>query len=348
MIGMVESSADDPPISIIVIVKNAARTVRDLLDSLMKLDYADDKIEIIVVDGNSTDGTRKIVEEYPTLLVEEEGRGQNAARNTGIRKSRGEIIAFTDGDCVVPPDWARSIAKNFRSPSVGFVGGSVEGHNKEAFLSEYLDETFFPAKPGFRERKEATGLNLLQFPAGCNMAFRRQALEKINFFDERIRYGFEDLDPVEQLGSRGFRIVLDPDVFIWHKHRTSLKALLKQHFNYGRGGALIIIYRRGSRLARWLTTYLFSTTFAISLLVMMVATWLILNHMLPIQLIYRLGLAAFMIVMAFYIKTAIQTHSLRKLILYPALDFIRGFFFTLGGITQLLKTMIVERPAARE
>ena len=339
---MVESSVDDPSISIIVPVKNAAGTVKNLLDSLMELDYDKDKLEIIVVDGNSTDETREIVEAYPVTLIEEEGRGLNAARNTGIRWSNGEIIAFTDADCVVPPDWAKSIAKNFLDPFVGFVGGLVKGYNKDDFLSIYMDETFFQVKPGFRRRKETTNLNLLQFPAGCNMAFRRHALEKIDFFDERIYYGFDDLDPVEQLGSKGFRIVLDPEVFIWHQHRTSLKELLKQHFKYGRGGALLIVYKRASRLARWFTTYLFSTTFAISTLITMVTTGLILNLMLPIQFITASGLAAFMLVMSFYIKTAVRTHSLRKLILYPILDFARGFCFTFGGIIQFFKMIIGE------
>jgi len=337
---MVEPSAQDPSISIIVPVKNAARTVRDLLDSLLKLDYDRERLEIIVVDGKSTDGTKEIVGECPVTLIEEEGRGLNAARNTGVRRSKGEIIAFTDGDCVVPPDWARSIAKNFRDPSVSFVGGFVEGYNKDDFLSTYMDETFFQAKPGFRSRSEATDLTLLQFPAGCNMAFRRHALEKINFFDERIYYGFDDLDPVERLGNKGFRIVLDPDVLVWHQHRTTLRGMLRQHFNYGRGGALLIIYKRTSRLAHWFTTYLVSTTLAISLVVMMVATGLILKHLLPLQLISLLALAAFTLLMVFYIKTAVRTRSLWKLFLYPILDFARGFVFTFGGIIQFFRAII--------
>jgi glycosyltransferase involved in cell wall biosynthesis len=74
-------SSDNPTIAVIVPVRNMARTVKDLLDSLMKLDYDDDKLEIIFVDGNSADGTREIIGEYPVKLVDEEGRGLNAARN---------------------------------------------------------------------------------------------------------------------------------------------------------------------------------------------------------------------------------------------------------------------------
>jgi len=71
-------------LSIIVPVLNMAKTIRALMESLMKLDYDEDKLEIIVVDGDSNDGTKEIIEEYPVRLVQQEGKGLNAARNTGI------------------------------------------------------------------------------------------------------------------------------------------------------------------------------------------------------------------------------------------------------------------------
>ena len=333
------SRSDDPSISVIVPVKNSVSTIRDLLDSLMELDYNEDLLEIIVVDGDSNDGTRKIVGEYPVFLVDEEGKGVNAARNTGIKWSSGEIIAFTDGDCVVPPDWARNIAKNLRDPNVSFVGGPVEGYDKKSFLSIYLDETFFQVKPGSRWRSEATDLLLLQFPAGCNMAFRRHALEKVNFFDERIAFGFDDLDPIEKLGSRGFRIIMDPDVTILHKHRTSLCQVLRQHFNYGRGGALLAIHKRSSKLASWFTAYLFTSTFALSLIAALIYSGLILDYGLLIHLGIGLLSLGFLLLTTLYVEIALSERSLRKLILYPALDFVRGLCFTSGGLTQLLREL---------
>jgi len=336
---MGQSQDEDPLISIIVPVKNSARTVRDLMDSLMKLDYDRDKLEIIVVDGRSSDGTRKIVSDYPVLLVDEEGRGLNAARNTGIRWSTGQIIAYTDGDCVVPPDWAHAIVKNFRDPSVSFVGGLVRGYDPEGFLSNYMDETFFNAKPVFRWRREETNLSLLNFPAGCNMAFKRSALDKVNYFDERIDHGFDDLDPVEKLCSRGFKIVLDPEVSVNHQHRTSLREMLRQHFKYGRGGTLLIIAKRASKLAGWFTSYLITSTFAISAEIFLIFFGIWLKSWWPIWLGVNFAAIIFAILMTFYIETAFRTRSLSKLILYPALDVARGIFFTLGGIAQLFKEL---------
>ena len=93
-----------PSVTVVVPVRNGAQTIQPLLESLQKLDYDRNTVEVIVVDGNSTDKTREIVKKYPVKLVVEEKKGLNLARNIGIKSSNGEIIAFTDSDCIVPPN----------------------------------------------------------------------------------------------------------------------------------------------------------------------------------------------------------------------------------------------------
>jgi glycosyltransferase involved in cell wall biosynthesis len=329
-----------PSLSIVVPVKNVAHTIRDLMESLMKLEYEKDKIEIIIVDGNSTDGTKEIVQEYPVTLVEQEGEGLNAARNTGIKYSIGDIIAYTDGDCVIPPSWAQAIAENFLDPNVSFVGGTIEGYNNENWVSEYMDNTFFQVTPGFQWRIETLDLKLLQFPAGANMAFRRNALARIKFFDENITYGFDDLQPVEELGFKGFRIVLDPDVKVWHQHRTNLIALFKQHFNYGRGGTLLIIHKRVSRLAKWFASYLILTTFMLSIFTFTLYLGIKLNHILPYQISLGSLWFIFTIIMFYYVPSSFRSRRFWKIIVYPSLDILRGLFFTFGGIFQLFRSLV--------
>ncbi|MCW4048459.1 MAG: glycosyltransferase [Candidatus Bathyarchaeota archaeon] len=328
-----------PSLSIIVPVMNMVRTIGDLLESLMDIDYDKDKLEIIIVDGNSRDGTREIIEEYPVTLVQQEGRGLNAARNTGIKYSSGDIIAYTDGDCVVPRDWAKAIVENFRDPSVGVVGGIMEGYDKSDLLSNYIDETFFQVTPGFRYRIETTDLRLMQFPAGANMAFRRSALARVSFFDENITYGFDDLQPVEALGFKGFRIVLDPSVNIRHQHRSNIWALMKQHFNYGRGGTLLVIHKRTSLLASWFASYLIFTMSALGIFTFLLYLGIRLRHPMPFNIVLGSFGIFTSFIMIYYLPISVLGGKIWKLFAYPVLDILRGFAFTCGGVYQLFKSL---------
>jgi glycosyltransferase involved in cell wall biosynthesis len=331
-----------PSLSIIIPVLNMDRTIRATLDSLMKLDYPQDKLEIIVVDGKSKDNTSKIIKEYPVLLIDQEGKGLNAARNTGIKYSTGEILAYTDGDCVVPRNWAKKIVGNFEDPFIGFVGGTMEGYDRRSILSNYMDESLFQSKPGFRIRIETTDLKLLQFPAGANMAFRRKALARVSFFDENITYGFDDLQPVEAMGLKGFRIVLDPEVNILHQHRSTMRELLKQHFNYGRGGSLLIIHKRASILASWYAAYLISTLALLSVLSFLLYIGFKINHPMPFNLAYGLVGIYWVLNTLYYLPVSIRSGKIWKIIIYPALDILRGFAFTFGGLYQMVQSLILK------
>lgn len=342
MINIMVKMSEYPSLSIIVPVLNMGKTIRDTLESLMHIDYPKEKYEVIVVDGNSKDDTRKIVKEYPVKLVDQEGTGLNAARNTGIKHSSGEILAYTDGDCVVPPNWAKRIVKNFTEPLIGFVGGTMEGYDKANILSNYMDESLFQSTPGFRIRIETNDLKLMQFPAGANMAFRRRALERVKFFDENITYGFDDLQPVEAMGFKGFRIVLDPEVNILHQHRSTLKDLMKQHFNYGRGGSLLVIHKRASILASWYAAYLISTLAIISILSFLLYIGFKIDHPMPFNLASGILGLYWTFNAIYYLPISLQTGKPWKILVYPALDILRGIAFTFGGLYQMIESLLLK------
>ncbi len=93
-------------ISIIVPVHNNEMTIDSLLDSLLNQSYPNDKYEIIMVDNNSSDNTRKIISNYPVTLLDEQNiQSSYAARNRGVRGAKGKILAFTDGDCIPDRYW---------------------------------------------------------------------------------------------------------------------------------------------------------------------------------------------------------------------------------------------------
>ncbi len=327
----------EPNVSIIVPVLNAEATIADLLDSIEEIDYDKQKLEVIIVDGGSTDKTRGIIRKYPVKLITEKRRGLNIARNTGFKNSRGEIILFTDSDCVIPPDWVRKTVRNFEDPRVGCVGGTVSRHGND-FLSRYADESLMPVLRRFRKREVLANVKPpLHYPAGCNMAFRRAFIEEAKGFDEQILYGFDEDELIERICSSGCNLILDREAVIKHQHRATLKSLLKQTFNYGRGGALLLKKRRAKdNISRWIL---------ISILFFMI--WLILGTSFAIlaTVVSTVFLAPFLLMtvvplcllVLFYAYRGLREKEAAMPFAYPPLDVLRLFAFCIGGIYELTR-----------
>lgn len=328
-----------PKVSVIVPVKNGAAYIQGLLDSLMDVDYEKDKLEVVVVDGNSTDNTREIVSQYPVKLLLEERPGLNAARNTGIKHSSGEIIAFTDADCIVPKNWIRSIVDCFRNPEVGCVGGNVLRYY-DNFLSYYADESILPVMRVFKKREM---LNYVKppegFPAGCNMAIRRETLEKAGLFDERIRYGYDEDELAERICKAGYKMVLDPEVLVKHKHRPKLSELLKQHFNYGKGAGLMLRMGVKSIFSKWFRICIMSF-FAFGLIILLLAIHTLLTGALTSKIILLVLLLLPPVgLMTFYGYKTIKKGDKKygRIFVYPFIDIARALAFIFGVIYQLFK-----------
>ena len=328
----------EPAVSIIVPVRNGEATISTLLKSLLKLNYPKEKLDFQVVDGNSTDKTWEVVKQYPVKLVTQSGTGLNAARNTGIKNSKSEIVAFTDSDCVVPEDWVRNIAKNFKDLRVGCVGGSIKGYNGD-FLSDYADNSFMPVLRIFKKREVLDSVRLLQrYPAGCNMAFRRKALEAAGDFDESIRHAFDEDELVERVCRAGYRMVLDPDCLVLHKHRSSVKELWKQNFRYGRGiGFLLRKKKTRDTIAKWAFLNLLGCLSWFSLgviLVLLVLTsgWRTF-YILPLSLV----LAPFVGLNMVYARRTLKNGQHSRIVVYPFIDMLRLSAFSIGEIYQLLR-----------
>jgi cellulose synthase/poly-beta-1,6-N-acetylglucosamine synthase-like glycosyltransferase len=329
-----------PPVSIIVPVRNGESTIEPLLESIQRLDYDKNKLEVIVVDGNSTDKTRNLVKKYPVKLILEKKYGLNAARNAGINNSNGEVVAFTDSDCIVSRNWIRKIVENFKDPRVSCVGGSAKGHDND-FVSEYADNSIIPLMPFFKKREERNMIRpFLHHPAGCNMAFRRKAFKQVGFFDENIHYGFDEVEFAERVCKAGYKMVLDPNPLVWHKHRSTIKELLKQNFNYGRGSGVLLKRRRGAKNVVSTWSFLSLAGFITWLLIIGAMTLLSITTNLIIFQILLFGFTAtpLLALMAFYLYKALENKHYERILIYPFIDFLRGFSFFCGQIYQLFKS----------
>jgi GT2 family glycosyltransferase len=220
-----------PKISVVVAAYNAARTLDDCLESLVPLRYPD--YEVIVVNDGSTDRTAEIAEEYPFRTIHTPNRGVSAARNEGMRAASGEIVAYIDSDAKAEPDWLSYIAATFTESDVVGVGGP----------NIVPDEDNWVAKCVYRSPGGPTQVMLDDQSAehipGCNMSFRKSALEDIGGFDPVFTKAGDDVDVCWRLIDRGYRIGFSPSAVVWHHRRPSATEYWRQQVGYGESEALL-------------------------------------------------------------------------------------------------------------
>ncbi|MCW4030841.1 MAG: glycosyltransferase [Candidatus Bathyarchaeota archaeon] len=327
-----------PSVTVVVPVRNGEKTIQPLLESLQKLDYKRNKVEVIVVDGNSTDKTQEIVKKYPVKLVVEEKKGLNLARNIGIKRSNGEIIAFTDSDCIVPPNWITKIVENFKDTKVSCVGGSAKALEND-FISEYADNSIVRLMPFFTKREELEKVKpFFRHPAGCNMAFRRNIVEEVGYFDEEIKYGFDEVEFADRVCKAGYKMVLDPSVLVWHKHRATLGDFLKQNFQYGKGSGLVFKRKRlTDAVSKW--SFFSIMGFISWLLIVGLLTFLALTsvyNLFPWLLFGFTGLPL-IILAAVYAYRALKNRKFTRIYVYPFIDLFRVLSFCFGQVYQVFR-----------
>ena len=100
-----------PFISVVIPVKNAGRFIPQCLNSLNNLNYPKDRYEVIIADSSSTDNTRELSASLGAKVAAVDGESVCSGRNSGFKAARGEIIAFSDADCVMDRDWLFNAVK---------------------------------------------------------------------------------------------------------------------------------------------------------------------------------------------------------------------------------------------
>lgn len=220
-----------PRISVVVCTHNGVRTLAECLDGLLDLDYPE--FEAIVVDDGSTDATPDIAARYPVRLIRTENRGLSAARNTGLAAATGEIVAYIDDDAYPDPHWLSYLALTFLQTSHAGVGGPNISPSGDGVVADAVTRS-----PGGPVHVLLTDAEAEHIP-GCNMAFRKGALEAIGGFDPRFWTAGDDVDVCWRLQDQGFTLGFSPSAVVWHHRRNSVRAYWRQQRGYGRAEALL-------------------------------------------------------------------------------------------------------------
>ncbi|MEW6157932.1 MAG: glycosyltransferase [Verrucomicrobiota bacterium] len=220
-----------PSISVIVCTYNGARTLRECLEALQNLDYPD--YEVIVVNDGSTDATSEIAAEFEVRLVDTPNRGLSAARNTGLQAGKGEIVAYIDDDAYPDPHWLKYLATTFERSRHVAVGGPNFAPPGDGAIAECVVNA-----PGGPVHVLINDREAEHIP-GCNMAFRKSALEEIRGFDAQFRVAGDDVDVCWRILERGWTIGFSPSAVVWHHRRNSIRAYWRQQQGYGKAEALL-------------------------------------------------------------------------------------------------------------
>src|SRR5436309_1007742 len=220
-----------PKISVVVCTYNGASTIRDTLEALRDLDYP--AFEVIVVNDGSTDETGQIASTYPYRVINEENQGLSRARNTGIAAATGEIVAFIDDDAYPDPHWLRFLALSFMEGNYAAVGGPNLAPSNDGWRADAIANA--PGGPNAVLISD----RIAEHIPGCNMAFRKSALEAVGGFDARFRTAGDDVDICWRLRDRGEVIGYSAAAVVWHHRRRYLRTYWKQQVGYGKAEALL-------------------------------------------------------------------------------------------------------------
>jgi glycosyltransferase involved in cell wall biosynthesis len=214
-----------PFVSVIVPVYNDKKRISICIEKLLNQTYPKDKYEIIIIDNNSTDTTPDIVESYPVkLLFEKNIQSSYAARNKGIKKAKGEIIAFTDSDCQPTKEWIENGIMSLLNNKVDLVAGHVEFifKNKKDPYEIYDSIEHMQQQKSVKKGMAAT----------ANLFTNKCVFEKIWLFQNVESGG--DRSWTCLATQNNFRLLYDSTSIVYHPTRNK-KEVLRKKFRVGTG-----------------------------------------------------------------------------------------------------------------
>jgi cellulose synthase/poly-beta-1,6-N-acetylglucosamine synthase-like glycosyltransferase len=234
-------SLSSPTVSVVVTARNEEHTVRDCLSALIKQDYP--SYEILFVDAGSQDRTVAIAQDVArdnsNLKILNHSGNPSQCRNMAIKRSGADVVAFTDADVVVPPNWLKTTVETlFSNPKIGGVGGPNQPTRERSgeiikavdrMLTTSLGSMRSAQSYNFKERSEVKSIPC------CNATYPRKVLLEIGGFNEDL-VGCDDTDLGYRIRHTGRKLVYEPGARVLHAVKfDTLGQFSRLMFKYGRG-----------------------------------------------------------------------------------------------------------------
>lgn len=324
----------DKLISIVIPVYNSADTIKNCLDACLNQDYPKDKLEVIAVDDGSIDKTPEVIREYPVRYFREENSGPAKARNTGWKNAKGDIVCFTDADCVPDKNWVSKLVSAYDSDIIAGVGGCYGISNPKNLLACCIHQEIVD-----RHKHMPRFVNYL---GSFNISYRKSVLEEVGGFDESYKEASgEDNDLAYRVIKKNYKLVFEKDAKVNHRYPEKILKYLKQQCHHGMWR--VKVYKRHPDLVKGdvysgLFDYI-QPPIALAILILLPFTFkfVIIRYFLFIMVaIYTL----FQILSAAFIVK--DTSNIKYFALVP-ITFLRGFYRAIGMFQGFLRFFVFER-----
>ena len=323
-------------ISVVVVCYNEKDNIGRCIESLLQQTIDMQNYEILLVDNDSSDGTKEIIKEYcnkskRVRMVINPIKSIASSRNVGLKEAAYEYIAFTDADCLAPKNWLEILINGFKKHYmqdnlVVAVGGTnLPPQNTSKFYDAVaITLNTFWGNHGSAQGKIYPEDTFIDHIPTVNILYKKNILLKFKGFDESYGNICEDTELNHRLSKAGFKFVFLKDCYVWHFMRANLRKWAQNMFTYGKGRVWVI----KKHIDHLRMIYLIPPVFVLSMLVTPLGLW---HWWFFIPLIY------FPI---FFLVSLLECKKAGKVDLVFwvfSIYFIDHFFFGIGEIYGIAK-----------
>ncbi len=227
-----------PTVSVIIPVYNGEKYIKQCLDSLSMQTLPAEQYETIIVDNGSSDTSVQIAESYDVKLLKESKRGSYAARNKGIKNSLGDIIAFTDVDCIAAKDWLEQAVKYYDDNNdVEIIAGRVEFFSDQmlSVWGSFDKNTFLNQEYAIKTGSAKT----------ANMFVKKMLFNKVGLFDDSLFSG-GDVHWTAKAFINSANIHYHPESIVYHPIRNNYKEVGSKCYRVGYGKGQVLKQGKGA------------------------------------------------------------------------------------------------------
>lgn len=326
-----------PFVTMIIVMRNEEKYIRQCLESVIRQDYPKDKFEIIIIDGESDDNSLEIIKEYTKdydiKIINNKRRILAAGWNIGIKAAKGEIVIRPDAHSYIESDFIKKNVKTLISqPNAICVGGKIESISLDGVIAKsitnVLSSPFGVGNSYFRIGSKAKYVDTVAYGA-----YRKEIFEKVGYFNEELERN-QDLELHSRIKKIGGKFYFNPEIKSYYFTRSTIKGFMRQAFRNGKWNIITLNWQKEALSLRHMIPCIFVFSLLFNLLISFyVKKWF---YILEFELIlYLLG------VIIATLKI-VKHNGLKYLLTTPLLFPILHISYGIGSLVGIIKLLFIK------